>query len=741
MKRNPTFVYNNIDKQNLVYANQLTVKQWNDIVNKLTAQANANTAFLETWTRWFFGPVEYTTEDEYTDSLGTCDSYYDYLKAEFNRIDTRITNEANRLDGRINEEIYNREAQDNILSASIVINANDIVEERNQRIAQDNDIHNRINTVNQRVATEENNRMAEIKRLEGDDKDIRNSIVQENVNWNAADRNLQEQITDNKNTKLNSDLSNLPFASLVHQDDFLVIRCACDGEPATQKISIKVLAELINSEVDYFKGVFVDYDHLVDVWPVGEPGDYALVGSSDESLFIQYVWDAKANDGQGVWEETTSTQFVLPEVFSAHQQDLQDGNFVVGKSVISTTAESTSYYTDPDNPTMPKVDIKDLVPKPLEIEVRDEFSNAQGAGTMKELVIGGDVWRVPSDVTSIIFSSLPAEGDSYELRTITINGEKWQIPEGSKLDSEPLTLELSSERQEGANDLGSIRIGDDVWNMPQGGGSGSTPKKYEFSGVPVYMGDDLIPHLCGIEITDTEILNELQKVINNEKIVQVYYGGGYDVSKSSYLFTSAINFFTMDIITTGGLPSSGHGVAIIYANNKCYYCDTDFWDSNDSVAISKTIDLTFKFIELGNSSGGGNTSNSEGSGIKKITFTDRPSLYEWLVSNYKNVIKFQIEQGSGDDYMFYNFSTVTKVNHVQLGVQFCVSLTDGYLDAENEPDTTTTIFSIKEDQVQQVNLRHYSFNNELEPQINGMVLPDEYWSSLNVTVTCVYIEL
>lgn len=465
MKRNPIFIYNDIDKQNLVYANQLTVKQWNDIINKLTAQANANTAFLETWTRWFFGPVEYTTEDEYTDSLGACDSYYDYLKAEFNRIDTRITYEANRLDVRINEEISNREYQDNLLSNRITANANNIELERTERIAQDNAIHDRINVVDTRVATEENNRMSEIERLEGVDKNIRDSIVQENTNWNAADKNLQEQITDNKNKKLNSDLSNLPFASRVHNDDFLVIRCACDGEPATQKISIKVLAELINSEVDYFKGVYADYNSLVSAHPVGEPGDYALVGISDDSLFIQYVWDDKANEGQGVWEETTSTQFVLPEVFSAHQQDLQKGNFVVGKSVISTTAESTSYYTDPDNPTMPKVDIKDLVPKPLEIEVRDEFSNAQGAGTMKELVIDGDVWRVPSDVTSIVFSSIPAECDSYELRTITINGEKWKIPEGSKLDSEPLTLELSSEHQEGANDLGSIRIGEDAWNV------------------------------------------------------------------------------------------------------------------------------------------------------------------------------------------------------------------------------------------------------------------------------------
>lgn len=37
--------------------------------------------------------------------------------------------------------------------------------------------------------------------------------------------------------------------------------------------------------------------------------------------------------------------------------------------------------------------------------------------------------------------------------------------------------------------------------------------------------------------------------------------------------------------------------------------------------------------------GGGNTSTPEGLAIKKITFTERPSLYRWLESNYGKVIK------------------------------------------------------------------------------------------------------
>ena len=35
MKRNHIFIYNKIDKQNLSHANQLTVRDWNNIINQI----------------------------------------------------------------------------------------------------------------------------------------------------------------------------------------------------------------------------------------------------------------------------------------------------------------------------------------------------------------------------------------------------------------------------------------------------------------------------------------------------------------------------------------------------------------------------------------------------------------------------------------------------------------------------------------------------------------------------------
>ena len=378
------------------------------------------------------------------------------------------------------------------------------------------------------------------------------------------------------------------------------------------------------------------------------------------------------------------------------------------------------------------------------------------------------------------------------------DGKNWikLLTNNDQLD---ISLTFSSKREEGANDLGSIKIGNDVWNIPNGNSNSNVEQDSSEKEIPFNLETAIIEKQNGIFNVKfyfyagdfytllKNALNESFKIglkyfqsenletwlplacykIENNKIIGIFGASSKATSfdDESYFVVSSENsvYFEYEqnclsfIVGKDTNIVNEEGEFVISSAKISYYKAVAGGASN---AEPLTLELSSErqeganelgSIRIGNdvwnmpqgggSSGGGNISNNEGSGIKKITFTDRPSLYEWLVSNYKNVIKFQIEQGSGDDYMFYNFSTVTKVNHGQLGIQFCVSLNEGYLDAENEPDTTTTIFSIKENQVQQVNLRHFESNNELEPQIDGMVLPDEYWSSLNVTVTCVYIEL
>ena len=49
------FVNNSIPNQELSYANQLTVKQWNDIINVLRVQTNTTTNYLRQLHSWLIG--------------------------------------------------------------------------------------------------------------------------------------------------------------------------------------------------------------------------------------------------------------------------------------------------------------------------------------------------------------------------------------------------------------------------------------------------------------------------------------------------------------------------------------------------------------------------------------------------------------------------------------------------------------------------------------------------------------
>ena len=55
INKHNTVTYNSISDQRLTYANQLTVKSWNDIINMLKTQANINATYLSTLHNWLIG--------------------------------------------------------------------------------------------------------------------------------------------------------------------------------------------------------------------------------------------------------------------------------------------------------------------------------------------------------------------------------------------------------------------------------------------------------------------------------------------------------------------------------------------------------------------------------------------------------------------------------------------------------------------------------------------------------------
>lgn len=93
------FANNSIDKQELSYANQLTVKQWNDIINILRIQTNNNTNYLRQLHSWIVG---YNSSEDYAiiedgknlyqwikDELQSFEDYVNRIKSEFVSVDNK----------------------------------------------------------------------------------------------------------------------------------------------------------------------------------------------------------------------------------------------------------------------------------------------------------------------------------------------------------------------------------------------------------------------------------------------------------------------------------------------------------------------------------------------------------------------------------------------------------------------------------------------------------------------------
>jgi hypothetical protein len=106
-------MHNNVSDQRLTYANQLSVKAWNDTVNILKTQANINATYLETLHNWLVG----TGESEYIididkslieyvkDDLAT----YEWVDTNYHKKDLVYTKDEAIALGLIEVKEYNEE--------------------------------------------------------------------------------------------------------------------------------------------------------------------------------------------------------------------------------------------------------------------------------------------------------------------------------------------------------------------------------------------------------------------------------------------------------------------------------------------------------------------------------------------------------------------------------------------------------------------------------------------------------
>lgn len=88
-------IFNNIPGQVLTYANQLTIKAWNDVINILRVQTNTTVDYLKRLHTWLVG------DGESFISYSGADSFFGYVNNAHNTLDSKINNVRNTLDSKI----------------------------------------------------------------------------------------------------------------------------------------------------------------------------------------------------------------------------------------------------------------------------------------------------------------------------------------------------------------------------------------------------------------------------------------------------------------------------------------------------------------------------------------------------------------------------------------------------------------------------------------------------------------
>ena len=112
------FTYNSIDKQNLTYANQLTLNKWNDIINQLREQSNANTVDIECLYKWLVG----TGTDEVSvkaDSFSkfVLDKFVDHadrvkkVEEDSKKLQTDVTKELDDMNTSLQQKVTDEETR------------------------------------------------------------------------------------------------------------------------------------------------------------------------------------------------------------------------------------------------------------------------------------------------------------------------------------------------------------------------------------------------------------------------------------------------------------------------------------------------------------------------------------------------------------------------------------------------------------------------------------------------------
>lgn len=334
------FIYNAIPKQTKTYANELTVSEWNNIINILATQSNKNTTNAEVLCKWL------GVEESLPNLNGN--TFLQYVTNLASQVSTNVSNISNhttRLDNHdtsittINDTLGAHRDDIAINAGNISSNQQAIGELDSARIQHRTELDDHWGKITQhgdQIGTIQD----DITELQNKDKTL-DGYIKAN-----SDRleNHTGRIADAE-----TDISKNAVGIQSNAEDISVL-----------KNRVKALEDNIDDETgtpegvvkSLFKGSYISLTALTTAHPTAEDGSYAYVNTTveDGDTLLLYIWDTDAN----AWKETQSTKYATKELveslrtdlnahkeaYTKHVYDLSSGDFVPAK------ASRAEYYTD-----------------------------------------------------------------------------------------------------------------------------------------------------------------------------------------------------------------------------------------------------------------------------------------------------------------------------------------------------------------------------------------------------------
>ena len=132
---------------------------------------------------------------------------------------------------------------------------------------------------------------------------------------------------------------------------------------------------------------------------------------------------------------------------------------------------------------------------------------------------------------------------------------------------------------------------------------------------------------------------------------------------------------------------------------------------------------------------------SSGISIKKVAFTDRPSLWNWLQANYTKISNVKLWSNVNqcvDDMIFIGHRNIANGESVPSRFSFYTIYPQQY---STDLELTISRVEVYDNECKiDVYTRYQVVNDTVTSEGQSQTVPDEYWSAMGIEVTIYYFD-